>query len=743
MKRLALICLMTILSFSAYTQVTIPRTPDQNTMALWHLDEMTPGDIQDVSGYGNHGLTLGTMVVPGRAGNGRFFNGTSDFISAGDPGNGSLDFSSAESFTVECWFKTTSSNPMQLIRKGLAPEPGYTLIVSGGNVVGMIGNRADGTPPDALLSITSTATFNDGQWHHAMLIRDRPIQKIFLYVDGEPAASPVIDTFPYSIASNRPLTIGRWENADFPYFFDGVMDEVRITRDARHPKAFPPLMALWNFDNPTDNTLLDSTQNYNHGLLSGTTITPGVSGSARAFNGAGDYILVNDAENGSLDFDSSQSFTVEAWFKSTSSAAMQLLRKGLAPDPGYALFVSGGNVAAVIGNREDGATPDTLLILVSAGQYIDGAWHRVTLVRDRATRTVSLYVDGMLVTPPMNDPFPYPIASNRPLTIGRWEYPSLPYYFQGSIDRVAITRGALHPPGSPGPAVLVNTEPINWGYVVLGDTVERRLTLYNAGTRDTLIVSALGTTLPVFSWQPSQLAIGPRDTASIVIRYAPTAVGQDSGSITFATNDPGAPSVMIPLLGRGTPVGMVTLVSPLNYATDNRDTVSFKWRKATPAATKYWFEWSTSYSFTERTVDSTLTDTLIVASGFPRNLSIYWRVRAGNQLGWGVYSLTRSFFRTMTSVPEAGSPSAYALLPNYPNPFNPSTTISFTLPGATQVRIDVHNAVGELVRVTADALYPPGVHRIIFDGAGLPSGMYFTRMRAGSVVLVQPMILMK
>ncbi|MBK7260036.1 MAG: T9SS type A sorting domain-containing protein [Ignavibacteriae bacterium] len=199
----------------------------------------------------------------------------------------------------------------------------------------------------------------------------------------------------------------------------------------------------------------------------------------------------------------------------------------------------------------------------------------------------------------------------------------------------------------------------------------------------------------------------------------------------------------IHLLGRGTLVRMVTLVSPLNNATAARDTVSFKWRKATPAATKYWFEWSTSHSFTERTIDSTLTDTMNVASGFPKNSTIHWRVRAGNQLGWGEYSLSRTFFRPTTSVPEAGTPPAYSLLPNYPNPFNLSTTISFTVPRTTLVRIDVHNAAGELVGVIADAPYLPGEHRIVFDGAGLPSGMYFARMRAGSVVQVRPMLLMK
>lgn len=285
--------------------------------------------------------------------------------------------------------------------------------------------------------------------------------------------------------------------------------------------------------------------------------------------------------------------------------------------------------------------------------------------------------------------------------------------------------------------------PVDYGTVIFGDSVERRLTIYNTGTRDTLFLSNIGATPSVFSPKSTQLAVRPLDTASIALRYKPTAAQLDSGWVTFLTNDTGSPSVLINLLGRGIPVGPVTLLIPLNFANVSSDTIAFIWRKPIPATTKYWFEWSTSSNFSERTVDSTLTDTLTRKSGFPKNSVIYWRVRAGTLAGWGEYSVSRRIVRTATSVPEAGTPSAYALHPNYPNPFNPSTTISFTLPAATQVRLDVHNAAGELVGVIADGTYPPGEHRVIFDATGLPSGMYFARMRAGSTALVRPMLLMK
>ena len=56
------------------------------------------------------------------------------------------------------------------------------------------------------------------------------------------------------------------------------------------------------------------------------------------------------------------------------------------------------------------------------------------------------------------------------------------------------------------------------------------------------------------------------------------------------------------------------------------------------------------------------------------------------------------------------------LLPNYPNPFNPRTTIAFSLPEAGRVRLDIYDVAGKLVRALVDADVPGGVSRIAWDG---------------------------
>lgn len=77
-----------------------------------------------------------------------------------------------------------------------------------------------------------------------------------------------------------------------------------------------------------------------------------------------------------------------------------------------------------------------------------------------------------------------------------------------------------------------------------------------------------------------------------------------------------------------------------------------------------------------------------------------------------------------TSIP----PSSFRLS-SFPNPFNPTTTISFSLPKAEAVTLKVYDLTGREVKVLADQNYPAGEHHVTFDGFALPSGIYFVHLR--------------
>ncbi|MGH7451780.1 MAG: T9SS type A sorting domain-containing protein, partial [bacterium] len=98
---------------------------------------------------------------------------------------------------------------------------------------------------------------------------------------------------------------------------------------------------------------------------------------------------------------------------------------------------------------------------------------------------------------------------------------------------------------------------------------------------------------------------------------------------------------------------------------------------------------------------------------------------------------------TMHTAIDAELPVAYRLLPNAPNPFNPSTTIQFELPVSGEVRLAVYNLRGELVRILVAGELPAGRHRVGFEAAHLATGVYFYRLETRNFIATSKMILAK
>ncbi|MFH1193231.1 MAG: T9SS type A sorting domain-containing protein, partial [Candidatus Jorgensenbacteria bacterium] len=66
---------------------------------------------------------------------------------------------------------------------------------------------------------------------------------------------------------------------------------------------------------------------------------------------------------------------------------------------------------------------------------------------------------------------------------------------------------------------------------------------------------------------------------------------------------------------------------------------------------------------------------------------------------------------------------------NYPNPFNPRTTIEFSLPKRSTVKITVLNLLGQTIETLLAEDLPAGVHRTTWDGVRFPSGIYLYRLQ--------------
>ena len=88
-------------------------------------------------------------------------------------------------------------------------------------------------------------------------------------------------------------------------------------------------------------------------------------------------------------------------------------------------------------------------------------------------------------------------------------------------------------------------------------------------------------------------------------------------------------------------------------------------------------------------------------------------------------------------------PKDFILHPAYPNPFNPTTTISFDLPIKIHVSIYIYNVLGQRVGILMDGTMPQGIHKVQWDGSNYPSGIYFIRASAGEFVQTRKVVLLK
>lgn len=103
----------------------------------------------------------------------------------------------------------------------------------------------------------------------------------------------------------------------------------------------------------------------------------------------------------------------------------------------------------------------------------------------------------------------------------------------------------------------------------------------------------------------------------------------------------------------------------------------------------------------------------------------------------------RVFGSVLSSSPAHEGPEGFKLLPNYPNPFNPKTTLAYELGYDTRVHIDVFDVTGRLVNRLDLGHHRAGRHETVFHAHHLPSGVYLYRIFAGEVALNGQMLLLK
>jgi photosystem II stability/assembly factor-like uncharacterized protein len=107
----------------------------------------------------------------------------------------------------------------------------------------------------------------------------------------------------------------------------------------------------------------------------------------------------------------------------------------------------------------------------------------------------------------------------------------------------------------------------------------------------------------------------------------------------------------------------------------------------------------------------------------------------------GIYILDDVLLNAETEQPFLSIP--YTLFANYPNPFNPVTTIVYELPEISYVRLKVYDILGRKIHILVDAVQNPGTHNVVFDARGLPSGTYLYQIESHYGLLRRKALLLK
>ena len=97
----------------------------------------------------------------------------------------------------------------------------------------------------------------------------------------------------------------------------------------------------------------------------------------------------------------------------------------------------------------------------------------------------------------------------------------------------------------------------------------------------------------------------------------------------------------------------------------------------------------------------------------------------------------------VTPADKPNEPDVFVLSQNFPNPFNPSTSIQYYIPHAGNVRLEITDVRGQRVELLVDQYLPAGDHVLVWDSSRKASGTYFYSLSSGGTVKTKPMILVK
>lgn len=436
-------------------------TTDTGLVSYWPMDETSGTSVADVKNSYN-GTATGTTIYNGVYNKGRYFNGTSDYITVS---NNSAFYTN--NLSVEFWIKTTDTTAGLISYQQGAGLGGLSLYISssiiGANVIG-----------SSTYSLSSLYTITDNNWHHVAFIFDYTNSYGYFYIDGLLTNSS--STSGISMSSNAySYFIGKdYLNT----YLVGYLDEVRHYNTAlsssvvaqhsqeglrrislamnspmvdsniklegsgsekfgySNTKIDANTVAYWKMDESTTSGayIKDSSSYGNNATPVGTSyVSSDITGTARSFNGTSDYMTL--ADSSSLDI--GNVFTISAWIKPDSlTARVTIYSASASATTGALQFEVGPGNAGT--NRISTLINGTWVCATVDGVLTPGVWQHIAYVRTATGANHRMYVNGVSVSLATNGSTNYVDNAHQKL-IGARSTVSQYQYFPGSIDELQIS----------------------------------------------------------------------------------------------------------------------------------------------------------------------------------------------------------------------------------------------------------------------------------------------------------------
>ncbi|MHC4363403.1 MAG: LamG-like jellyroll fold domain-containing protein, partial [Planctomycetota bacterium] len=386
-KRLVYVPITLLLAciIAAMTYVLWPAAEaEEGLIAHWKFDEGGGYTAYDSVGN-NHGTIHGAKWVTGEFGTALSFNGVDDYVDT-------TDFTLPESFSISLWINTSSNRDDQcfIAKNHPGGRGGDNIFIFGfyeGEFHVRIRNSAhlEGTITEGWQCLTAVAEQLDSEHTNITLYRQGKVlwTKIFDDVVGN--------------MSGKPWTIGQeWDGFRRTDFFKGKIDDVKIYGRAlsaeqierlyqsraaiyQKPSASSGLIAHWKFDEGSGSIAYDSVGK-NQGAVHGAAWTTGRIGGALNFDGADDYVDVDD--DSALGFGQYDSFSISFWARPFSGGYVLSKERASAQRGFFGYRISWSDTYSRFVLSVDKSFAADTLIYTSHDTAPGGSWYFVTTVYD-------------------------------------------------------------------------------------------------------------------------------------------------------------------------------------------------------------------------------------------------------------------------------------------------------------------------------------------------------------------------